>query len=109
MYALSGSLPTDCTSCELGKADTDQNSWTQCTECPIGTIPAAVDLSTGRLRFDFDPGKHNATQCYECPVGTYLGTLENGAERCVACPVGRFNGNEGSSSIEDCQPCPSGT
>ena len=64
-------------------------------------IPAQLESGQVSCMFYTDPG----TPCIDCPAGTFSA----GTTLCESCPtdVGMY-APLGSSSIDDCQPCPTG-
>jgi hypothetical protein len=68
-YAPAGSLnATSCTSCIAGRADSDSDAGTPCSDCDAGRFSEAV----------------GATSCTECPIGTLAPVGSSDATSCEA-------------------------
>ena len=121
-YSLSGD--GNCTSCQPGRADMDQDPVTECTDCPRGksmNATGAVDCWLCDVGQEAKPG---STACSLCAAGKYdhdndaqtyclkcaksYYSDQPGLSSCTPCPEGFFSDQYALKSVEECIPCPPG-
>ncbi|ELU09492.1 hypothetical protein CAPTEDRAFT_223674 [Capitella teleta] len=95
-----------CTDCEIGYYK-DEQGIQACDLCPVDFITAdvgSVNESTDCIVPNCSAGSYkNGSGCSPCPVGKYQD--QKWQDECKACPDGGSTTEEGSDSVNDCNPC----
>ena len=90
-----------CLNCPIGFY-TNQQSLSQCSECPKGFLAVTTLSLDGILRYD---------RCRSCPRGTFgIATkAKTLAEGCDNCTSGTYSDVEAVTRADGCKGCPKGT
>ena len=90
-----------CAPCAVGKADTDLDPSTPCTDCAVGQYTATTGEAscTTCTWGQFTDG---VTACADCPAGTYAG---NAAGGCTVCEAGKVDlDSNAGTTCDSCAP-----
>jgi len=93
---------TECTLCELGRVDHDNDARSECTNCPPGKYIDSVGRSLEGRFNGRDPGA-NPGGCKDCFIGrsgNVSGSVSNSS--CTRCPAGKWATLPGSTVCSSC-------